>query len=155
MTTWSGTYFREKCLLKRWYHVFGMLKKSETRKNKLKLGFKLLPKIFCRRNNIHWEIDQWNRRRFDAKWHVTVPYSVTSIKPVVCKWIYTSRGWYCQNDTRITRILNFHPHFHKIVIWIIFLSNSWRKMQFFCRLVQPELNVSYETSIFRSMFLLH
>ena len=52
--------------------------------NKLKLDFELLPKIFFRRNNIHREIDHWNRRRFDAKWHVTVPNSVARVKPIVC-----------------------------------------------------------------------
>ena len=52
---------------------------------------------YCfRRNNIHREKDQWNRRRFGAKRHVTVPCSVTPIKPIVCKWIYISQGWYCQ-----------------------------------------------------------
>ena len=52
---------------------------------------------YCfRRNNIHREIDQWNQRRFCAKWHVTVPNSVTPIKFIVCKWIYISQGWYCQ-----------------------------------------------------------
>ena len=62
--------------------------------NKLKLHFLL--KIFFRHNNIHRKIDQWNRRRFGAKWHVTVPNSVTPIKHIVCKWIHMSQGWYCQ-----------------------------------------------------------
>ena len=47
--------------------------------NKLKLDWKLLPKIFFRSNNIHREIDRWNRRRFGAKWNVTVPNSVTPV----------------------------------------------------------------------------
>ena len=53
------------------------------------LKFKLFPKICFRRNNIHWEIDQWNRRRFGAKWHVTC-------RPIVYKWIYMSQGLCCQ-----------------------------------------------------------
>ena len=60
--------------------------------NKLKLDLKLLLKMFFRSNNIHREIDHWNRRRFFAKWNVTVPKSVTPVKPIVCKWIYMSRG---------------------------------------------------------------
>ena len=64
--------------------------------NKLKLDLKLLPKICFRRNNIYWEIDPWNRRRFGAKWHVTVPNSVASVKPIVCKLIYISQGLCCQ-----------------------------------------------------------
>ena len=64
--------------------------------NKLKLDLKLLPKICFRRNNIHWEIDQWKRRRFGAKWHVTVPNSVAPVKPIVCKLIYISHGLCCQ-----------------------------------------------------------
>ena len=55
-------------------------------------------------------------------------------------------GFIMSNDTQITPILNFHQHFRKIVI---------TKNAVFCRLVQQELNVSYETSIFRSMFMLH
>ena len=38
------------------------------------------------------EIDLWNRRRFGAKWNVTVPYSVTPVKPIVYKSIYMSQG---------------------------------------------------------------
>ena len=56
---------------------------------------KFYRRYFLRRNNIHREIDQWNRRRFVAKWHVTAPNSVTPIKPFVCKWIYMSHGLYC------------------------------------------------------------
>ena len=48
----------------------------------------VLPKILFRRNNIHREIDHWNRRWFGAKWHVTVPNSVAPVKLIVCKWIY-------------------------------------------------------------------
>ena len=43
--------------------------------------------FYRRRNNIHWEIDLWNRRRFGAKWLVTVPNSVAPVKPIVCKLI--------------------------------------------------------------------
>ena len=45
---------------------------------------------FYRSNNIHREIDQWNRHRFGTKWNVTVPNSVTPVKPIVCKWICMS-----------------------------------------------------------------
>ena len=58
--------------------------------------FNFYGKILFRCNNIHREIDQWNRRRLGAKWNVTVPSSVTQIKPIVCKWIYMSQRWYCQ-----------------------------------------------------------
>ena len=71
--------------------------------------FNFLLKIFCRHNNIHREIDQWNWRRFDAKWHVTVPNSVTPIKPIVCKLIHMSQGWYCQMT-------------HKLHVYQIFIS---------------------------------
>ena len=64
--------------------------------NKPRLDIRLLPKILLRHNNIHREIDQWNRRRFGAKWNVTVPNSVTLIKPILCKWIYMLQWWYCQ-----------------------------------------------------------
>ena len=55
-----------------------------------------LKKILFRRNNIHQEIDHWNRRWFGAKWHVTVPNSVAPVKPIVCKWIYMLQGQCCQ-----------------------------------------------------------
>ena len=64
--------------------------------NKLKLDLKLLPNICFRRNNIHWEIDQWNRSRFGAKWHVTVPNSVTPVKPIVYKLIYMTQVLCCE-----------------------------------------------------------
>ena len=99
-------------------------------KSKLKLDFKLLPKIFFRCNNIHREIDQWNRRRFGTKWHVTVPNSVTPNKPIVCKWIYMSQEWYCQM-TQVARILNFHPHFRKTVISGNFYQILDEKCSFF------------------------
>ena len=50
------------------------------------------------------EIDQWNRCRFSTKWHVTVPNSVTPLKPIVCKWIYMSPGRYCQMTHKYTYI---------------------------------------------------
>ena len=58
------------------------------------------------------------------------------------------------NYTQITRMFNFHPHFRETVI----LSNFYDihdENAVFCHLAQQELNVSYETSIFRSMFMLH
>ena len=73
------------------------------RKN-LKLDLNLLPKIFFRSNNIHREIDQWNRRRFGTKWNVTIPNSVTPVKPIVCKWIYMSRGNVVKWHTNYTYI---------------------------------------------------
>ena len=90
--------------------------------NKLKLDFELLPKIFFRRNDIHSDIDLWNRRWFGAKWNVTVPNSVTPVKPMVCKWIYMSQGVMLSNDTQITHMLNFHPRFHETVILSIFIK---------------------------------
>ena len=112
-----------------------------------------LLKIFCRHNNIHREIDQWNRRRFGAKWHVTVPNSVTPIKPIVCKLIHMSQGCYCQ----MTHKLHVYEIFISIFIklWFReFFLKFMTKSAVFCRLVH-KLNVSYETSIFRSMFMLH
>ena len=77
-----------------------------------------------------------NRRRFGAKWHVTVPNSVTPIKPIVCKWIYMSPGWYCQMThvyqifIRIFVKLWFRDFFFKLMM----------KNAVFCRLAQQELN---------------
>ena len=113
-----------------------------------------LLKIFCRHNNIHREIDQWNRRRFGAKWHVTVPNSVTPIKPIVCKLIHMSQGWYCQMTHKLHVYEIFMSIFIKLWFREIFLK-FMTKNAVFCRLVQQELNVSYETSIFRLMFMLH
>ena len=57
------------------------------------------------------------------------------------------------NDTQITRMLNFHSHFREIVILGNFYKiDAWKCS--FCRLAQQELKVSYETSIFWSMFML-
>ena len=122
--------------------------------NKLKLDIKPLPKICLRHNNIHREIDQWKRRRLGAKWNVTVPNSVTPIKPYHMQMNIHVTGLIMSNDTQNTHILNFHQHFRKIVIsrnYIKFIT----KNAVFCRLIQQEFNVSYETSIFRSMFMLH
>ena len=57
------------------------------------------------------------------------------------------------NDTQVTRMLNFHPYFRETVI----LGNFYKihdEKCIFCRLGQQELKVSYETSIFWSMFML-
>ena len=75
--TRSGTYFREKCPLKWWDHICLMLKKKL---NSAYIDLSLILNFnrkcfFFRRNNINREIDQWNRRRFGAKWDVTVPNS--------------------------------------------------------------------------------
>ena len=84
-----------------------------TAQNKLKLDLKLLPKMFFfRSNNIHREIDQWNRRRFGTKWNVTVPNSVTPVKPIVCKWIYLSRG----------NVVKWHTNYKYIKFTFVF---SW------------------------------
>ena len=101
---WPGTFCHEKCSLKRWYQVFLMLKNLKIGTNKLQLDFKILPKLIFRRNNIHRVIDYWNRRRFGEKWHVTVPNSVTPIKPIVCKWIYIHRGDIVKWNTNYTYI---------------------------------------------------
>ena len=53
------------------------------------------------RNNIHREIDRWNRHRFGAKWNVTVPNSVMPVKPLVCKWIYMSQS----------NVVKWHPNY--------------------------------------------
>ena len=99
--------------------------------NKLKLDLKLLPKICFWSNNIHREIDQWNRRRFGAKWNVTVPNSVTPVNPIAYANEYTCYRLMLSNDTQNTPILNFHPYFRETVILSNFYKNQWRKMQFF------------------------
>ena len=107
-----------------------------------------------RRSNIYRETDQWNRHRFGAKWHVTVPNSVTSIKPVICKWIYLPQGWYCQ----MTHKLHIYQIFIRIFVKLWFreiVIKFMTKNAVFCRLAQQELIVSYETSIFRSMSMWH
>ena len=62
-------------------------------------------------------------------------------------------GVILSNDTQITGILNFRPYFRKTI------SRNFDQIHDenanLCRLVQQELNVSYETSIFRSMFMLY
>ena len=115
-------------------------------------------RYFFRRNKIHREIDQWNRCRFGAKWHATVPgfgdanfiYSVTQIKPIICKWIYMSQGWYCQmtNKSHIYEICI--PIFVKLWFREIFIK-FMTKNAVFCRSVK----LQQETSIFRTMFMLH
>ena len=121
--------------------------------NKLKLDFKLLPKICFRRNNIHWEIDQWNRRRFGAKWHVTVPNSVAPVRPIVYKWIYMSQGSCCQMTHKLHVCQISIRSLVELWFWAIFIK-FLSKNAVFCRLAQQELKVSYETSTFWSMFML-
>ena len=88
----------------------------------IKLDFKLLMKICFRRNNIHWEIDQWNRRRFGAKLLVTVPNSVAPIKPIVCKLIYMSQGLCCQITHKLLVCSIFIRIFAKLWFWAIFIK---------------------------------
>ena len=113
-----------------------------------------LTKILFRRNNIHREIDHWNRRWFGAKWHVTVPDSVASVKPIVCKWIYMLQGQCCQmrHKWHVCKIVI--RIFVKLWFWTFFIK-FMTKNAVFCRLAHQELNVSYEISIFRSMFMWH
>ena len=90
-----------------------MLKKSETRhKINLSSTWNFYQKCFFWSNNIHREIDQWNRRRFGTKWNVAVPYSVTPVKPIVCKWIYLSRG----------NVVKWHTNYSYIKFSFVF---SW------------------------------
>ena len=58
------------------------------------------------------------------------------------------------NDTQVTPMLNFHPHFRETVILGNFYKIHDENCSFFCRLAKQELKVSYETSIFWSMFML-
>ena len=63
-----------------------------------------LPKILFRRNNIHQEIDHWNRHWFGAKWHVTVPNSVAQLNLSYANEYTCNRGnvvkWHT-NDTYV------------------------------------------------------
>ena len=120
--------------------------------NKLKLDFKFLLEIIFRRNNIHRKIDRWNQRRFGAKWSVTVPNSVMPVKPIVCKWTYMSPG----------NIVKWHTNYSYVKYSSTFSWNCDFEQFFFkfmainavfCRFAQQELKVSYETSMFRSMFM--
>ena len=111
-------------------------------------------KIFFRRNHIHREIDQWNRRRTGAKSNVTVPNSVTPIKSIVCEWIYMSQRRYFQMTRELHTDKIFIGIFVKLWFWAIFIK-FMTKNAVFRRLVQQEWNVAYETSIFWSMFMLH
>ena len=112
-------------------------------------------KIVFQRNSIHRENDQWNSRRFGAKWNVTVLNSVTPIKPIVCEWIYMSQGWYFQLTRELHIYKTFHSHLRETVILRNFFIKFMTKNAVFYRLVQQELNVAYATSIFWSMFMLH
>ena len=98
--------------------------------NRLKLDFKLLMKICFRRNNIHWEIDQWNRRRFGAKWLVTVPNSVAPVKPIVCKLIYMSRGLCCQITHKLLVCSISIRIFVKLWFWAIFIKFVTKRCSF-------------------------
>ena len=97
--------------------------------NRFKPDWKLLPKIFFRSNNIHREIDQWNRHRFGPKWNVTVPNSVTPVKPIVCKWIYMSRVMLL-NDTQFAHIFKVHPYCRETVILSILYKIHDEKYSF-------------------------
>ena len=94
-----------------------------------KLQLNLLPKNIFQRNHIPREIDQWNRRRFGAKWNVTVPNSVTPIKPIVYELLYMSEGYF-----QMTRDLSIYDIFIRIFVklwfWTIFMK-FMTKMQFF------------------------
>ena len=114
-----------------------------------------LPKILFRRNNIHREIDHWNRRWFGAKWHVTVPNSVAPVKSILCKWIYMLQGNVVKWNTHDTYV-----KFSSVFSWNcdfehFFLKFMTKNAGFFCHLVLQELNVIYEISIFRLMFMWH
>ena len=61
--TRPGTYFREKCALKLLYHICRMSKKMKLGTNKLKLDFKLLPKIYFFGTTIYTEK---STSKFDA-----------------------------------------------------------------------------------------
>ena len=63
-------------------------------------------------------------------------------------------GVMLSNDTQMTRMLNFHPYFRETVILNNFYKIHDEKCSF-CRSAQQELNVSYEISIFRSIFMWH
>ena len=110
-------------------------------------------RYFFRCNNIYGEMDRWNRRRCVAKWHVTVPNSVTPIKPIVCKWIYMPQGWYCQMTHKLHVYNIFIRIFVKLWFREVFIKFMTKNTDF-CPLVHQELNLSYETSIFRSIFIL-
>ena len=70
--------------------------------NELKLDLTFLPKVYFRSNNIHREIDQWNR----PSRQLTLSYA----NEYVCHGVMLSK------DTQSTRILNFHPYFRETVI---------------------------------------
>ena len=75
-------------------------------------------KIFSRHDNIHREIDQWNGRRFGAKWNVTVPNSVTPIKHIACQWKYISQGWYCQMPHELCIYIHTYTlHYIFVKLW--------------------------------------
>ena len=129
-------------------------KNLELGTNKLKLDFKLLPTISFRHYNIQREIDLWNRRQFGANWNATVPNSVTPIKPIVSEWIYMSQGWYWW----MTHKLHVYQIFIRIFVKLRFREFFVKFMTtnaYLCRLAQQDLNVSYETSIFRSILMVH
>ena len=56
-------------------------------------------------------------------------------------------GLILSNETQMTRILNFHPHFRATVIWRIFYKIYDEKCSS-CRLVQQGLNVTYKPAYF-------
>ena len=121
------------------------------------------------RNHIQRGIDPWLQRPdLATKWNVTVPNSITLIKPIVCRYVKVT--WLTlSNDTWITHISNSHPHFRKTGVWNNFFYNTSQPhthtyththtrahkhthTQF---LVQQKLNVSYKTNILWSIFMSH
>ena len=122
--------------------------------NKLELDFKLLPKIFLDATISTEKSTSEIDADFGAKWKVTVPNFVTPIKPIVCKWIYMSYGFYCQ----MTHELYINKSFIGIFVQTTILSDLYKiqkKNAALNHLVQQEFNVAYETSISWSMFMLH
>ena len=56
--------------------------------------------------------------------------------------------------THKLHVLNFHPHFREIVVLSIFYKIHDEKCSLGL-LVQEDVNMAYEPSIFWSMFMLH
>ena len=115
--------------------------------NKLKLDFEILQKTYFRCNNIHWEIDQWNRRQFGTKWHATLPNSVAPVKPCVYKWIYVSQKSYCQMIHKWHVCWIFIRIFVKLWFSAIFIKFMTKNTSF-CRLAQQELQYHMKQAYF-------
>ena len=115
---------------------------------------------FCEKLSLKWWCHiclMLKKLKLGAKWYVTVPNSVTPIKPILWEWIYMSYEWYCQIVHRLyIYYISIRTDFRETVILNIILINFMTKNSgFFCRLVQQELNVACETSILWSMFMLN